>query len=87
VRPCTIAKPVWEAHVCFSSWLWWPRRAGLHVACWPVQVVIEPVYDLSPGEGGDCCWKRQVVRPVSNSLLVREFVGKWFLPESVQHQL
>jgi hypothetical protein len=37
-----------------------------------VQVVIEPVYDLSPGEGGDCCWKRQAVRPVSNSLQVRE---------------
>ena len=57
------------------------------MACCPVQVVIEPVYDLSLGEGGDCFWKRQVVRPVSNSLRVREFVGKWFLPESVQHQL
>jgi hypothetical protein len=87
VRPCAIAKPVWEARVCFSGWLWWPRRAGLRVACWPVQVVSEPVYDLFPGEGGDCCWKRQVVRPVSNSLQVREFVGKRFLPESVQHQL
>ena len=57
------------------------------MACWLVQVVIEPVYDLSLGEGGDCCWKRQVVRPMSNSLQVREFAGKWFLPESVQHQL
>jgi hypothetical protein len=57
------------------------------VACWLVQVVIEPVYDLSPGEGGVCCWKRKVVRPVSNSLQVREFAGKWFLPESFQHQL
>jgi hypothetical protein len=57
------------------------------VAYWPVQVVIEPVYDLSPSEGGVCCWKRQVVKPVSNSLQVREFAGKWFLLESVQHQL
>jgi hypothetical protein len=46
------------------------------VACWPMQVVIEPVYDLSPSEGGDCGWKRKVVRPVSNSLQVREFVGE-----------
>jgi hypothetical protein len=36
------------------------------------------VYDLSAGEGGDCGWKRQVVRPVSNSVPVKEFVGKWF---------
>jgi hypothetical protein len=26
--------------------------------CCPVQVVIEPVCDLSLGEGGECCWKR-----------------------------
>jgi hypothetical protein len=45
------------------------------------------MYDLSLGEGGGCCWKRQVVRPVSNSFQVREFVGKWVLLESVQHQL
>ena len=57
------------------------------MAYWPVKVVIEPMYDLSLGEGGDYCWKRQVVRPVRNSLQVREFAGKWFLPESVQHQL
>ena len=49
--------------------------------------MIDPVYDLSLGEGGDCCWKRQVVRTVSNSLQVREFARKWFLLESVQHQL
>jgi hypothetical protein len=53
------------------------------MACWPVQVVIEPLYDLFPNEGGDCCWKRQVVRHVSNSFQVREFVGNWFLLESV----
>jgi hypothetical protein len=47
----------------------------------------ELVYDLSSGEGGNCGWKRQVVRPVSNSFQVEEFVGKWFLPESAQHQL
>jgi hypothetical protein len=57
------------------------------MVCWPVQVLIEFVYDLSLGEGGDCCWKRQVVRPVSNCLQVREFARKWFLLESVQHQL
>jgi hypothetical protein len=45
------------------------------------------VYDLSSGEGGDCGWKKQVVRPVSNSFQVKEFAGKRFLPESVQHQL
>ena len=43
--------------------------------------------NLSLGEGGDYFWKRQVVRPMGNSLQVREFVGKRFLPESVQHQL
>ena len=52
-----------------------------------MKALIEPVYDLSPSEGGDCCWKRQVVRHVRNSLQVREFARKWFLPESVQHQL
>ena len=31
--------------------------------------------------------KKQVVRPVSNSFQVKEFAGKRFLPESVQHQL
>jgi hypothetical protein len=31
--------------------------------------------------------KKQVVRPVSNSFQVKEFAGKWFLPESAQHQL
>jgi hypothetical protein len=45
------------------------------------------VCNLSPGEGGDCGLKKQVVRPVSNSFQVKEFVGKCFLPESVQHQL
>jgi hypothetical protein len=45
------------------------------------------VYDLSSGEGGDCGWKKQVVRPVSNSFQVKEFAGKRFLPESVQHKL
>jgi hypothetical protein len=55
--------------------------------CYPVQVVIEPMYDLSLGEGGGCGWKRQVIRPASNSIQVREFVGKLFLPEIVQHQL
>ena len=45
------------------------------------------MYDLSSGEGGDCGWKKKVVRPVSNSFRVKEFVGKWFLPESAQHQL
>jgi hypothetical protein len=68
VRPCAIDKTVWEACVCFSGWLWWPHRAGLCVACWPVQVVSEPVYGLFPGEGGDYFWKRQVVRPMGNSL-------------------
>jgi hypothetical protein len=29
----------------------------------------------------EACW------PVSNSFQVKEFAGKWFLPESVQHQL
>jgi hypothetical protein len=29
----------------------------------------------------EACW------PVSNSFQVKEFVGKWFLPESAQHQL
>jgi hypothetical protein len=28
-----------------------------------------------------------VVRPVSNSSQVKEFAGKWLLPESAQHQL
>jgi hypothetical protein len=32
-------------------------------------------------------WKKQVVRPASNSFQMKEFVGKRFLPESVQHQL
>ena len=41
------------------------------------------VYDLSSGEGGDCGWKRQVVKPVNNSFQVKEFAGKWFLLESV----
>ena len=45
------------------------------------------VYDLSFGEGGEGGWKRQVVRPVSNSFQVKEFAGKCFLPESVRHQL
>jgi hypothetical protein len=45
------------------------------------------VYDHSPGEGGGGCWKRQVVRPASDSFQVEEFAGKCFLPESVQHQL
>jgi hypothetical protein len=31
------------------------------------KLCVELVYDLSSGEGGDCGWKRQVVRPVSNS--------------------
>jgi hypothetical protein len=53
-----IAKPIWEARVYILCWLWWPRRARLRVVCWPLQVVIEPVYDLSLGEGGDYCWKR-----------------------------
>jgi hypothetical protein len=83
MRPYAIVKPVWEACVCFSGWLWWPCRVGLCVACWLVQVVSEPVHDLFPGEGGDFCWKRQVVRPVGNSLQVREFARKQFLPESV----
>jgi hypothetical protein len=63
-----IVEPVWESLCLFSRGLWWPRRAGLHMACWLMQVFIESVYDLSPGEGGDYCWKRQVFRPVSNSL-------------------
>ena len=45
------------------------------------------MYDLSSGEGGVCGWKRQVVRHVSNSFQVKELVGKWFLPDSAQHQL
>jgi hypothetical protein len=29
--------------------------------------------------------KKQVVRPVNNSFQVKEFAGKWVLPESAQH--
>ena len=51
------------------------------------KLCVEIVYDLSSGEGGDYGWKRQVVRPVSNPFQVKEFFGKWFLPENAQHQL
>jgi hypothetical protein len=38
-------------------------------------------------DGARVVGRGRVVRPVSNSFQVKEFVGKWFLPESVQHQL
>jgi hypothetical protein len=38
------------------------------VNCCPVQVVIEPVCDLSLGEGGGCCWKRFLPESVQHQL-------------------
>jgi hypothetical protein len=38
------------------------------VNCCPVQVVIEPVCDLSLGEGGGCCRKRFLPESVQHQL-------------------
>jgi hypothetical protein len=38
------------------------------VNCCPVQVVIEPVCDLSLSEGGGCGWKRSLPESVQHQL-------------------
>jgi hypothetical protein len=38
------------------------------VNCCLVQVVIDPVCDLSLGEGGGCCWKRFLPKSVQHQL-------------------
>jgi hypothetical protein len=41
-----------------------------------------PMFVVAHSSGlREACW------PVRNSFQVKEFVGKWFLPESAQHQL
>jgi hypothetical protein len=42
------------------------------------------VYDLTSGEGGDCGWKGQVVRPVRSSFEEKEFAGKYSLRLSIR---
>jgi hypothetical protein len=45
-------------------------------------VFVFPVFVVARSSGlREACW------PVSNSFQVKEFAGKWFLPESAQHQL
>ena len=45
-------------------------------------VYVFPVFVVAHSSGlREACW------PVKNSFQVKEFAGKWFLPESAQHQL
>ena len=45
-------------------------------------VSVFPVFVMARSSGlRESCW------PMSNSFQVKEFAGKWFLPESAQHQL
>jgi hypothetical protein len=58
---------------------------ALHVS--PVQVVIEPVCDLSLGEGGGCCWKRFLPESVQHQLQALRLPDRWPVAETQRGRL